>query len=50
MLTGEEIDRFVGHQGSVMQIIYRWSNRVIYSLSNDKTIRMWNVDTKEEIR
>jgi WD40 repeat protein len=47
--TGEEVQRFQGHQGQVNCAAYVPGSRRILTGSSDETVRLWNADTGDEL-
>lgn len=43
--TGKVAKRFEGHQGSIKAVAFSKDGRLLASASNDKTARVWNVET-----
>lgn len=48
--TGEELQRFVGHAGSVSDAAFMPDGKSIVTSGNDGTIRQWSVASGDEIR
>src|SRR5262249_29906114 len=47
--TGKEIRRFEGHNGPITCLAFLPDGKSIVTGSSDKTIRVWNVQTGEEV-
>ena len=47
--TGEELDLFTGHIGPVERLSYSPDGRFIASSSSDKTVRLWDASTGNQI-
>lgn len=45
----KELDRLEGHQGSIYHVGFSPDGKILASGSLDKTIKLWNVETGEEI-
>ena len=43
--NGKKLREFSGHRASVADLEYSFDEQFIYSVSNDKTLRVWNVQT-----
>lgn len=48
--TGKVVKRFEGHQGSIKAVAFSKDGRFLASASNDKTARVWNVETVENTK
>lgn len=48
--TGEEIQMMGGHKDEITSIVFSPDSKTLVSASKDNTIRLWDVNTKKEIR
>jgi WD40 repeat protein len=48
--TGEPRGTFAGHSGSVMAVVLSPDGQLAASRSDDNTVRLWKIKTKETIR
>lgn len=49
-VTGERIQRFIGHASNVSYATFNPANNLIASTGQDNTVRIWDVESREELR
>ncbi len=47
--SGKELREFVGHTGEVWSVSISDDGKILTSASNDQTIKVWNIDTGENL-
>src|SRR5262249_24318729 len=50
MTTGRALHQFRGHEGWVNSVVFAADGRRLVSASNDKTVRVWDLATRKELR
>jgi WD40 repeat protein/class 3 adenylate cyclase len=48
--TGSEVQKFVGHTGSVFAVTFSPDNKYVLTGGGDSTMRIWDIETGQELR
>ena len=48
--SGKKLGRFTGHAGGVISVAFAPDGQTVLSGSQDHTVRLWSVETGEEVR
>jgi WD40 repeat protein len=46
---GKEIKTFIGHEAKVCSVAFNFDGKILASGSEDKTVKLWSLETSEEI-